>query len=173
MFLVPDTASDLVKALLVPGSMPFLVLGVFLGVVLLYGARTQVWGRRGLVALLLLYAALGMPVVSDALQRERYPSIASVATVAEARGARTVVVLGNGALTYTDGISQLPALTRRTAFNVMEGVRLYHLLGQPRLILTGGIVNPEIQKQSEAELMAEAMERLGIPHDAMALEGSS
>ncbi len=173
MFLVPDTASDLVKALLVPGSMPFLVFGVFLCVLLLYGARTQVWGRRGLVALLLLYVALGMPVVSDALQRERSLSIASVATVADAHGARTVVVLGNGALTYTDGISQLPALTRRTAFNVMEGVRLYHLLGQPRLILTGGIVNPEIQKQSEAELMADAMERLGIPREAVALEGSS
>jgi uncharacterized SAM-binding protein YcdF (DUF218 family) len=170
---VSETASDFVKALLIPGSMSFLVLGMGLGVLLLYSTRLQPWGRRWLVFLLLLYLALGMPVVSDALQRERGPSIKSLENVTEARGARTVVVLGNGALTYTDGISEVPALTRRTAFNIMEGARLYHLLGRPRLILTGGIVNPEIQKQSEAELMADAILRLGIPRDALALEGSS
>jgi uncharacterized SAM-binding protein YcdF (DUF218 family) len=92
---------------------------------------------------------------------------------ANARGARTVIVLGNGAVTYTDGESQLPALTRRTSFNVMEGARLYRLLGAPRLILTGGIVNPEVQKQSEAEQMAEAMRKLGVPADALALESNS
>src|SRR6187200_3086458 len=99
--------------------MPFLVVGTILGVVLLY-SRAAGWGRRWLVALLLMYAALATPVVSDALQRPRTPTYPGVRTAADAQGATAVVVLGNGAVTYTDGASQLPAITRRTAFNIME-----------------------------------------------------
>ena len=168
-----EPVSQLVKASLVPGSTPFLVLGLALGVALLYGRRTHAWGRRWLTSLLLLYVALGMPVVADALRGPRSPGHGSLATKADARGAAIVVVLGNGALTYTDGRSQIPAMTRRTAFNVMEGVRLYALLGHPRLILSGGIVNPESQKQSEAALMADTMERLGVPRTALELEAES
>lgn len=170
---VAQLASDFVKGLLVPGSMTFLVVGLAGGLLLLYVPRLQAWGRRWLVVLLLMYVALGMPVVSDALQRRQGPTFASLTRASDAHGASTVIVLGNGAVTYTDGESQLPALTRRTAFNVMEGARLYRLLGRPRLILSGGIVNAEIQKQSEAELMAEAMTRLGVPREALVLEAAS
>jgi uncharacterized SAM-binding protein YcdF (DUF218 family) len=170
---VLQVAGDVVKAALVPGSLFFLLLGLALGVALLYGRRTEPWGRRWLLALLLVYVALATPAVSDLLQRERGQSFHPLGSPADAKGAVAVVVLGNGALTYTDGLSQVPAITRRTAFNVMEGARLYRLLGKPRLILSGGIVNTEIQKQSEAELMAETMERLGIPRRAMELEASS
>jgi uncharacterized SAM-binding protein YcdF (DUF218 family) len=170
---VLETASDIVKALLVPGSMSFLMLALLVGLLLLYARPSQAWGRRWLLLVFLFYCGLGMPVVSDALQRERTPFPAGLSKASDARGARTVVVLGNGALTYTDGESQLPALTRRTAFNVMEGARLYKLLGAPRVILTGGIVNPEVQKQSEAEQMADAMRRLGVPQEALALETHS
>jgi uncharacterized SAM-binding protein YcdF (DUF218 family) len=165
--------ADLVKSLLVPGSMPFLVFAVALGVVLLYLPRGRAWGRRWLLATVLLYAALAVPAVSDALQLRHGPPLRGPASPADARGAIAIVVLGNGALTYTDGVSQVPALTRRTAFNVMEGARLHALLGRARLILSGGIANPEIQKQSEAELMAETMARLGVPRQAIELESNS
>jgi len=169
---VPQFA-DLVKSLLVPGSTPFLVLAVIFGVMLLYIPRGHAWGRRWLLLIVLLYAALAVPAVSDALQLRHGPPLHGLASAAEAQGASAIVVLGNGALTYTDGVSQVPALTRRTAFNVMEGVRLHALLGRARLILSGGIVNPEIQKQSEAELMAETMSRLGVPRPVMELESAS
>lgn len=166
-------AGDIVKSTLVPGSLPFLIVVMALGTALLYGTRTAAWGRRLLVLLLVSYVALAMPAVSDAIQGSRGPQYRALATAADARGARVVVVLGNGALTYTDGESQVPALTRRTVFNVMEGARLYRMLGGPRLVLSGGIVNPEIQKQSEAAVMAETMARLGVPRESIELEGES
>lgn len=164
--------SDLVK-IFVPGSVAFLVAGVVVGLLLLSVDRLAVWGRRWLVLLVAMYVALAMPPVSNWLQAGSRPVYPRVLRAADAQGARYVVVLGNGVVTYSDGLHMVPALTRRTAFNVLEGARLYALLGQPTLIVSGGIVNPDVQLQSEAALMADYLADLGVPRDRMRLEADS
>jgi uncharacterized SAM-binding protein YcdF (DUF218 family) len=164
--------SDLVKTI-VPGSVAFLVVGVILGLILLSGARLAAWGRRWLVLLVIGYLALGTPLVSTWLQRGIRPVYARVMQPADAQGARIVVVLGNGIVTYTDGTRMVPSLTRRTAFNAMEGARLYTLLDRPTVVVSGGIVNPDVQLQSEADLLAEHLVRLGVSRDHLRIEANS
>jgi uncharacterized SAM-binding protein YcdF (DUF218 family) len=161
--------SDLVKTV-VPGSMGFLLLGVVIGVLLLFSERLAIWGRRWLTLVVIIYLVLAMPFVSTWLQ---HADASRVVDRADAQGARTVVVLGNGIVTYTDGIRMVPSPSRRTAYNVLEGARLFALLDRPTLIVSGGIVNPESQLQSEADLMAEYLVRLGVPRDHLRIEASS
>jgi uncharacterized SAM-binding protein YcdF (DUF218 family) len=167
-----ELASSLVKSLL-PGSTAFLVAGLIVGLFLLYAPGLWKWGRRWLAVLAVVYVVLAMPVVAARLRRGFGPTYVPIASPVDALGAKTVVVLGNGAVTHTDGATVVPVLARRTAFNVMEGARLYRLLGQPKLVLSGGIPDPEVQLVSEAEVMAEALERLGVPRSHMVLEGRS
>ena len=66
-----STLSAFVKTFLVPGSLPFLILGVTAGVVPLYlsDKRARKWGRRWLVALSLGYWVLSIPLTADLLSR--------------------------------------------------------------------------------------------------------
>ena len=161
--------SDLVKTT-VPGSVEFLLLGVVVGLLLLSSTRLAVWGRRWLAFLVIVYLALATPLVSTWLQRPVSPRVMDRA---DAQGARVVVVLGNGIVTYTDGTRMVAAPSRRTAYNVLEGARLFALLDGPTVIVSGGIVDPESQLQSEADLMGEYLVRLGVPRDHLRIEASS
>ena len=60
----------IVKTYLMPGTTWFLVIGVALGLVLLYGSRSAAWGRRWLVALVLLYVTMSVPAVALWGQRQ-------------------------------------------------------------------------------------------------------
>ena len=69
------------------------------------------------------------------------------------------------------GSSRIP--TRQTAWTVLEGARVYHLLDGPTVIASGGIVVPGIQLEPEADIIARELERLGVPHDHIVLDSSS
>jgi hypothetical protein len=117
-----DTLAALVKAF-VPGSFPFLLLVSGVGVLLLFSSRTMAWGRL-LAALLIAYLTLSLPAVARWLDSGLHPAYAPIDEVTDAKGARTIVVLGNGVVSYSDERRAVHALTRRTAMNVLEGARL-------------------------------------------------
>ena len=56
---------------------------------------------------------------------------------ANAPGITAIVVLGNGIVSYEYEGLAVESLTRRTAYNAMEGARLYRLL-HPRLVVASG-----------------------------------
>jgi uncharacterized SAM-binding protein YcdF (DUF218 family) len=167
-----DLLNGFVKAALVPGSVPFLLIGLAVGVALLHRPMRAHWGRRWLTALLIGYVALSLPAVSTALEEGLHPPYAALASAAEARGATAIVVLGNGAVTYgTPGLA-LDMMTRRTAFNVLEGARLYRLLNAP-VFVSGGIPDGGVNRRSEADIMRDAFVALGVPADRLVLETRS
>ena len=168
-----DLAASLVKANLVPGSPTFLLFATAFGVLLLFLPGLRRAGRGYLALLVFVYWLLSLPVFAERLQRRGEPGMARVERAADARGATAVVVLGNGAVTYNDGASFIPALTRRTAYNVLEGARLYRLLEHPLVIVSGGIVNPDVQRMSEADIMAAELQRLGVPASRIVREARS
>jgi uncharacterized SAM-binding protein YcdF (DUF218 family) len=170
---VAEVAAGIVKGYLVPGSVGFLVVGVFAGVVLLYSSALVRWGRRWLLLLALLYVALGLPVVSQWLERGTRPVYRGVQTRADAAGATAIVVLGNGIVSYVAEPFAVEGLTRRTAFNIMEGARLYQLLEPPLLVASGGFADPERRRRSEAEAVRDGLVRLGVPADRVRLEPQS
>ena len=164
--------ADLVKSF-VPGSMAFLLLSVTLGVALLYSSRAAPWARRWLVLIVVLYLALATPAVAIWLEDGLHPEYARIERADAAGGASTIVVLGNGAVTYAHDRRQLHGLTRRTAMNVLEGVRLHMLLPGSRLIVSGGVPDGGLNRKPEAELMAEAMDTLGVPRMRVIVESAS
>ena len=166
--------AEIVKAALIPGSLPFLLLGLGVGVVLLYlgkwGARM---GRRWLTALALLYMVLALPIVSNTLIGVLEPEYPPVVTRDDARGARVLVVLGNGTITYTVPPHAIHQFMRRTAFAVLEGARIFALIDPAWVIVSGGIVDPDSQRAPESEVIRDEMVKLGVPADRVLLESRS
>jgi uncharacterized SAM-binding protein YcdF (DUF218 family) len=169
---VVESLAALVKTF-IPGSLAFLLLIVGAGVALLFSPRTVAWGRRLLVLLLFAYLILASPLVATWLERGLHPSYPSINHARDALGARTVVVLGNGIVRYSDGDRAVHALTRRTAMNVLEGARLYQVLKPVRMIVSGGAPRGASPQGSEAFVMAEALATLGVPRGDIVLEPSS
>lgn len=165
--------ADVVKATLVPGSTGFLVWGVLWGVALLHVRALEGWARRWLVALSAGYILLSMPAVSFWLERGTRPAYAPLDAAADARGATAVVVLGNGLVNYEDSGLAIESLTRRSAYNALEGARLYRLLHPSLVIASGGLADPEVHRRSEAEAMRDTLISLGVPREAIVLESKS
>ena len=161
----------LAKTYLVPGSVWFLVLGLAVGVSLLFvGAVAS--GRRWLTTLLLAYVALGVPAVALAL-RDTLGRISPIAAVADAHGTTTIVLLGNGVVTVGPPETAIDLLGVETAMNVSEAARVYRLLGRRPIISSGGRPIGGAGRRPEADVMRDYLIRLGVPADDITLEPAS
>jgi uncharacterized SAM-binding protein YcdF (DUF218 family) len=167
-----DSLAAFVKAF-VPGSVAFLLLMLGVGIALLFSARSVAWGRRLLMLLLIAYLALATPLVATWLERGLHPSYPPIDHPHDASNARTIVVLGNGIVHYSDEHRRVPALMRRTAMNVLEAARLYRLLKPARVIVSGGSPEGGDGRASEAAVMADALDALGVPRTDIVLEPRS
>lgn len=83
----------------------------------------------------------------------------------------TLVVLGGGA-SATTYLPVSSRLTQNSTKRLLEAVRLYRLMDQPRIVISGGSGNPFV-KVSEAALMRELLLDLGIPKRRILIEGES
>lgn len=166
--LAPVT--DFVKYSFVPGSVSFLLAGCAAGVLALYVPRLRGLGRAWLTLLLLGYAVLATPAAAILIERGLGPAPTPIDTPADARGATAIVVLGAGAVTWGEGDLVVHQLSRRSVVNVLEGARLFRLLGRPPIIVSGGIVSGATLGRSEAEIMADTLVPLGVPRDRITVE---
>ena len=130
---------EIFKAYLIPGSLEFLLIGFFLGVVLLFAHReTRLWGSSLLAFLAVLYFLLSLPLTARTIERALRDRSQPVGSVEEARGAQVIVVLGGGSATYRAGGNEINELSDATALRVLEGARLYELLEHPAVVVSGG-----------------------------------
>jgi uncharacterized SAM-binding protein YcdF (DUF218 family) len=133
-----EVISELFKALL-PGSVLFLLIGLTIGVVLLLsGEGRGMRGRAWLAGLAILYWLLSVPLVADGMETLLGAGYAPIADVAEAKGARTVVILTGGSVTLQGQGAGFDVLSTASGYRMLEAERLYHLLGEPTLIVSGG-----------------------------------
>src|SRR5689334_8047753 len=102
--------------------------GLAIGAILLFIPKLHRWGRWWLAILAASYVFMATPLGAAVLQRGLGPVYPSVRSVSEARGAQTIVVLGNGVITYSESGRVVGLPTRQTAWTVLEGARVYHLL---------------------------------------------
>jgi uncharacterized SAM-binding protein YcdF (DUF218 family) len=166
--------AGIVKAILVPGSNGFLVAGVLLGVGLLHVRRVERAARWWLVLLSVFYVLLATPVVSRWLERgTRDTAYPPIARAADAEGVTAVVVLGNGLVSYSFEGMAVESLTRRSAYNALEGARLYRLLHPKVVIASGGLADPQRHRRSEAEALRDTLVALGVPREAIVTETRS
>jgi uncharacterized SAM-binding protein YcdF (DUF218 family) len=165
--------ADFVKSYLVPGTVMFLMVGMMAGVLLLCGSdRLRRWGRAWLASLVILYWLMSIPLISDWLLA-RLSTSAVAEPAADVQKARAVVVLSNGVIPYRIGGLQVVDLGLPSAMNALEAARQYRLLGQPRVIVSGGIVDARVQQVPESEVLRDALVKLGVPADRILLESQS
>ena len=168
-----EPLAHLVKHFLVPGSPVFLVLGLGAGVALAYGTRTAVWGRRWLLLLFVCYFLASLPLVAGILKQGPGANTSVVERVEQARGARTLVILGTGVASIGSRERAVHVPGVNTALNMVEGVRLYQLLGRPRVIVTGGMPPGGAGRVPESAVMREYLLRLGVSDADIVLESES
>jgi len=118
-----DVLSLTVKDFLVPGSTMFILVGVAIGVAMLY-ARPPLaaWGRRWLVTLAVMYLVLSLPLTSDALFAGLNRGYRPLQPEA-ANGASTIVILSEGIQVRRSGGMSLDTLNLPTAFCALSIAR--------------------------------------------------
>lgn len=165
---------ELAKTLLIPGSVPFLLLGMTVAVVLLLmDDSRRARGRGLLAALAILYWILSLPVTATGLERLLSGGYAPIAEASQAGGARTVVVLSGGGVTFSAPSGSIDVVSDATAFRLLEAERLYTLLGQPLLVVSGGLPASLEGASAESEAMRDLLASRGVPLDRILVETES
>jgi uncharacterized SAM-binding protein YcdF (DUF218 family) len=150
------------------------VLGLGIGLLLWRWRRASAWARSYFATMFAVLWLASTPGVSGCAARLIDGGYTPLQRPEEAHGAKMVVVLSGGSITYhTDGLAlNVPATA--TAFRVIEGARLYRLLDRPTVVLLGGTVPKEDQDLlPESESMRAAILRLGVPDDHLVVESQS
>ena len=169
-----DTIFEIFKAYLIPGSLEFLLVGFFLGVVLLSAHReTRVWGSSLLAFLAVLYFLLSLPLTARTFERALRDQSQPIRTVEEAGGVEAIVVLGGGSATYRAGGNEINELSDATALRVLEGARLYELLDDPAVVVSGGADELLDALTPESIPMQEELLNLGIASNRIHMESLS
>ena len=169
-----ESVAAFLKFSLRPAGVNFVVAALGLGVLLAWSRRT--WKIAPFYWLLLLvgYTALSTPAISDWLVEQTSGGYPRLERAADAHGARTIVVLGSGSRTLRDRAQMIDIPTPETVMRTIEGARVYHLLGAPTVILSGGVTDHSTaDARPESEAMRGVILRLGVPADHLVLESIS
>ena len=160
---------NFVKEFLIPGSVSFLILALSVGLVLQYlGGIAARWGRLLLTLLTLLYWLLSTPFTSKLLVTGLSGGYASIEDPVKAQGATAVVVLSSGSGSYRAAGKEIKLLNGASAFPALEAARVYTLLDDPWVIVSGAMVAEQLD--SESEIMREELLKLGVPAERILLE---
>jgi uncharacterized SAM-binding protein YcdF (DUF218 family) len=163
-----------VKRFLIPGSMSFLAAGLAVAALLLgTDLAPRAFANAWLASLVAIYWLLSLPAVAHALIRGLQGRHGTVRTADDARGARVVVGVGNGSVTYTDGVFAVDQLTRRSTFCVFEVARLCALLRPSRIVVSGGPSAFAPCARPESELMRDLLVRFNVDADRILLDTAS
>jgi uncharacterized SAM-binding protein YcdF (DUF218 family) len=169
-----ETIVEIVKDFLVPGSFAFLILGLTFGAVLLYlrkaGAK---WGRRWLTLLAALYWLLSTPLYASALESLLADGYISLSHTEGLEAVTGIVVLGGGGTTYRASGGEVDSLSEASILRALEGVRLYEMLEDPWVFVSGGINQRDGRSSPESEALQQMMIEAGVPAKRIVLESTS
>ncbi|MGQ0688567.1 MAG: YdcF family protein [Limnobacter sp.] len=137
----------------------------------LFGRRQ--WRARIMVLAQLQLLAFSLPWVGDTLLGQ----LEDEALVMEANrplppNVDAIVVLGGGLEGRYDGVRALPDLND-AGDRVWQGARLYKQGVAPRMVLSGGLFQADPRKEAEAPGMKIFMLDMGVPENALVIEGNS
>ncbi len=169
-----DLPIEFIKAYFIPGSDSFLLLGLLVGVILIYSSTaTRKLGDVLLGALAVLYLLLSMPIVARGLEHALLDGSQPIQEASEAKGAQTIVVLAGGSVTYRAQGGEINELSDATSLRVLEAVRLFKLLGEPEVLVSGGAGEELGILTPESVPMQEELVAAGVPLDRIRLESQS
>jgi uncharacterized SAM-binding protein YcdF (DUF218 family) len=169
-----DSLAQISKSF-IPGSLWFLLATATLALGLLCGPgrRSRIAGRLLLALVVGAYWVASVPAVADAVQRG-YPPVAAPPVIADGHDSGiALVVLGAGLRTYRSGGQEIAVPTAQSAFNVLRGGQLYREMGEPLVIVSGGIADASVQRAREADVLAALLRDAGVPEERLVLERKS
>jgi uncharacterized SAM-binding protein YcdF (DUF218 family) len=164
---------DSLKPLLRPSSTTFFVLVLAIGVVLAFARRTQRLARWYFAGALVVFWIASAPACAERVMQWEAAKYPPLATAADARGASVVVVLGSGNTTVQAHGFTLNLVPWIAALRILEGARVYRLLGHPTIIVSGGVTGRDQGARSEAEGMRDAIVQLGVAPADVLVEAES
>jgi uncharacterized SAM-binding protein YcdF (DUF218 family) len=171
-----DAIAELTKSSLIPGTLSFLLFGLTLGALLLYGPRQA--RRIGMTILTLLalgYWVGSVPIVADALATRFHARNAGQVTVENISGAKAIVVLGAGIRTsYKAGGHGVAIPDPQTVYNAVEAARIYQLVqGGLPVVASGGKQPYSSDETIESLVLRDWLTRAGVPPERITLESDS
>jgi len=125
---------------------------------------------RMLTAWLAIFYLASTPIGAGALVAGLAHGLAPLATREQARGADAVVILGGGVETTEVGGVVLSQLPSTSSLRILEGARVFKLIGARLAIVSGGIADKSLELRPEAEQMASALAACGVPADRILLD---
>ncbi len=137
-------------------------------------SRGSVASRRMLACAALFFTLAGSHLVSSSvtdllaagytqLQRDDVP-----------RGTVTVVVLGSGSVQVRNWAEETVTVPDYiSASRLLEGARVFRLLGASRIISSGGAATPADRFRPSGQVMADMLASLGIPREQTLVETQS
>ena len=121
------------------------------------------WGRRWLTLLAATYLALSSPLAARSLEAVLDLDVQSAGDPAAEPAAVAIVVLGGGTVSYRTASGTISELSDSTSLRLLEAVRLYELLNEPWLIVSGGSPSGDESVPPETEPMVQELLAAGIP----------
>ena len=154
---------DLLKYTLRPASPLAVVLLFGAGVIWLYLRPASRGPRRYLLAVVLGYWFVASPIGAEVLTWGLGQGFTPLRSVADARGADTVVVFGGGARTFNGGEAIIGVLSTASILRAIEGARVAKMIDARLVVASGGRPVPEIQRRPESDMLRETMILAGVP----------
>jgi uncharacterized SAM-binding protein YcdF (DUF218 family) len=169
-----DALAAVVKTLLIPGTLTFLLFGVSVGVLLMFGPRqSRPYARLWLAVLALSYWLGSLPAVADVLATRFHARDSRPVAVADLAGARAIVVLGAGIRTsYMVGGRLMAIPDPQTIFNAAEAARIYGLFPDGLAVVASGGRQSD-EQQVESEILKDWLTAAGVPAERITLESGS
>lgn len=164
---------EVIKEYFVPGAIPFLLFGLTIGVILLYRRSLTIWGKRWLTLLVALYMVLSMPLSFKAMESVLNHGYTEHVDFTDLDGVTGIVILGGGSVTIRSGSEEMNILSDAGILRVWEGVRLYHNLDEPWVIVSGGVNERFGMTTPESVPMRDILIKGGVPPRRILLESSS
>ncbi|MBS61291.1 MAG: hypothetical protein CL606_08330 [Anaerolineaceae bacterium] len=160
--------------LLLPGSLPFLLILILIGVVLLYTgpklrAAKRIWLTSTLCTYWLMSTHLGATYLESLLNRDVTSITANIETI----DADAIVVLSGGGHTLGNNANTINIASTHTAYRVLEAYRLHKKLPEVPIILSGGIGDSLALSISESEIMRKELLELGVQDNLLLMEQNS
>jgi len=171
-----DSLVAFTKSLLIPGTTSFLLFGLTVGVLLLYGPkRIRRFGLAILTLLALSYWLAEVPVVAHLLATRFNAPDSRQVVAADVADARAIVVLGAGIRnTFMAAGRVVTEPDRQTIFNAVEAARIYHLVaGGLPVIASGGRQRDASGGDSESAILQQWLVQAGVPRERILLESGS
>lgn len=162
----------LLKASL-PGSISFLAIASVLGLVLHSRQRTNRWGRRWLWGLFAAYLAFSIPVTAQWLAAPLAWGITPIESREIDSKTRAIVVLDGGTDRFQtrEDLIEIPLAT--SAWRAVEAWRVYRLMDDPLVIVSGGVSRADPKWAPEASLLRDLLIKCGISEMRIILDSDS